>query len=175
MESCSSVLVKIPATVTGMVWLLSSTFPSRHGVAHGQAVALGEFLMDQHLANRFGGDGAALHHLKAAIGEIAVLLGIGVGCHPSGVLVTFRHLGSALGVDRKTVPVRVKISSVGVGAQGVPAAQAIHSKNLAHRILRDTVFQRLGVDGEIAKQCFFDIGAGRFPWPIERKGRSALT
>ena len=71
---------------------------------------------------------------KAAIGEIAVLLGIGVCHYPSGVLIALRHLGSALGVDRKTVPVCVKISSIGVGAQGVPAAQAIHIKDLAHRI-----------------------------------------
>ena len=118
--------------------------------------------MDQHLIAGFGGDGAAFHHLKAAIGEIAVLLGIGVRHHPSGVLIALRHLGSALGVDLQKVPVCVKISSVGVGAQGVPAAQAIHSKDLAYRILRDTVFQRLGVDGEIAQQGFFDIGVGCF-------------
>ena len=51
----------------------------------------------------------------------------------------------------------------------MPAAQAIHIKNLAHRILRDTVFQRLGVDGEIAQQGFFDIGVGCFRCRLDGK------
>ena len=151
----------------GLIFVLH--IPQQHSVAHRQAVALGKFLMDQHLAAGFGGDGAAFHHLKAAIGEIAVLLGIGVCHYPSGVLVALRHLGSSLGVDLQKVPVCVKISSVGIGAQGVPAAQTIHIKNLVHCILRDTVFQRLGVDGEIAQQGFFDIGVGCFCGRLDGK------
>ena len=151
----------------GLIFVLH--IPQQHGVTHRQAVALGELLMDQHLAAGFGGDGVALHHLKAAIGEIAVLLRVGVGHHSSGVLVALRHLGSALGVDLQEVSVCVKVSSVGIGAQGVPAAQTIHIKNLVHRILRDTVFQRLGVDGKIAQQGFFNIGVGCFRGRLDGK------
>ena len=98
MESCSSVLVNIPATVTGMVLSLSSTFTSSMVSPTDRPLRWAKFLVDQHLAAGLGGDGVALHHLKAAIGEITVLLGVGVGHHPSGVLVALRHLGGALGV-----------------------------------------------------------------------------
>ena len=74
----------------GLIFVLH--IPQQHGVAHRQAVAMSEFLMDQHLAACFCGDRIALHHFKAAVGEIAVLLGVGVGRHPSGILIALRHL-----------------------------------------------------------------------------------
>ena len=51
---------------------------------------------------------------------------------------------------------------MGIGAQGVPAAQAVYGENAAHRILRDTVLQMLCVDGKIPQQGLFDVGVCGF-------------
>ena len=78
MESCFLGVGEDPGHRHGDSLAFVLHIPQQHGVAHRQAITLGELLMDQHLAAGFGGDGTALHHLKAAIGEIAVLLGVGV-------------------------------------------------------------------------------------------------